>query len=93
MNIIRLVYLPEWCSTVEELVIIGPVFVALPLLPLMLPLYWLILNHAGSAILLSMFKAMKTQQVNYHLKLGLAGAKNFVTFLVPYSFPLYSEKT
>ncbi|XP_042882289.1 transmembrane protein 94-like isoform X5 [Penaeus japonicus] len=61
INILR-VYYGDWVGHWSEVLLIGPVCVALPLIPLGLPLVWLTLNWLGIARILTMYHHAKHMQ-------------------------------
>lgn len=68
INILR-VYYGDWVGHWSEVLLIGPVCVALPLIPLGLPLVWLTLNWLGIARILTMYHHAKHMQVRFCLLL------------------------
>lgn len=64
INTLRVNY-GSWVGDWTEMLLIGPVSVALPLIPLGLPLAWLILNWLGIARILTMYHHACSLQVGW----------------------------
>ncbi|XP_076443312.1 transmembrane protein 94-like isoform X2 [Babylonia areolata] len=60
INALRFVYLPESSGLWPEMFLVLPVHAVLPLVPLMFPLLWIIVNTYGQARIMAAFHVAKT---------------------------------
>ncbi|XP_065338638.1 transmembrane protein 94 isoform X2 [Cloeon dipterum] len=68
MGVLRYFYLGQWVGTGHwtEMFLIQPVAICLPLLPLIFPLSWTILNCLGFAQIQSLFQKSKSNEVAFN---------------------------